>query len=510
MNISDLIAQAAWRGTLVLAAGFATAWWMGRASAAVRHYLWVTVFGALLVLPAAFTAGPKWALAPAADVTVLTVRPQGAATSGAAAPASRQNPIPWIYGLGVLAVAFRFAAGAVRTRRMLAGGRVLERADLPKGLRVIESDRAPVPMVWGILRPVVVLPVASRAWSADRLRTVLLHELIHIERRDLLAQMIGQAACCLYWFHPLAWMAAREMRKERERACDDAVLGRGVAAAEYAGHLVDLVRGLTVGAPAMAEANDFEGRVRALLDRGRNRSPLTRTAALTVAALACVLILPIGSITSHAQDRGALAGIVMDPSGSRVPGTVVLAKNLDGSNQETATADAAGEYGFRAIPPGRYEVSFKSPGFKLAKLEMLVTAGTAARADAHLAIGEVSEVVTVVGSGKQLPPAAVTSAAPGRIPVGGNVQPLRLIRQPRPFYPPELQQQGVAGKVMIRAIVGKDGSVLNPQVINTDVHPGLARAALDAVREWRYDPSRLNGVAVETLTSIDINFELQQ
>src|SRR5262249_6087219 len=138
------------------------------------------------------------------------------------------------------------------------------------------------------------------------------------------------------------------------------------------------------------------------------------------------------------------------------------------------------------------------------------TAGTAARADAHLELGETSEAVTVVGNGKRVPPTAVTSAAPRRIPVGGNVQPLRLITQQRPVFPPELQQQGVTGKVMIKAIVGKDGSVLNPGVINTDVHPGLAQAALDAVRLWRYDPARLNGVAVETLTSIDINFELEQ
>ena len=217
MNVSDVLAQAAWRSTLVLAAGFAAAWWLARASAAVRHYLWVTVLAALLALSAAIVMGPKWQLPPGAQVTILTVRPHTGAASNAPAGAPRPNPIPWIYAAGVLAVTFRFVAGAVRTHRMLSGSRTLERADLPGGIRVVESDRAPVPMVWGIARPVIVLPAASRAWPAERLRTVVLHELIHVERRDLLAQAIGQAACCLYWFHPLAWMAARNEEGTRTR-----------------------------------------------------------------------------------------------------------------------------------------------------------------------------------------------------------------------------------------------------------------------------------------------------
>ena len=124
--------------------------------------------------------------------------------------------------------------------------------------------------MWGVLRPVVVLPASARQWTAPRLRTVLLHELVHVERRDLVAQFLGQAVCCLYWIHPLAWLAARQLRKEREQACDDAVLARGVPAPEYAGLLLDLVRGRPLRrwkqAPAMAEGSGLELRVRAMLD----------------------------------------------------------------------------------------------------------------------------------------------------------------------------------------------------------------------------------------------------
>jgi TonB family protein len=383
---------------------------------------------------------------------------------------------------------------------------------VPRRVRVVESPDAPVPLVWGILRPVIALPAASRHWSAGRLRTVLLHELIHVQRRDLLAQIVAQAACCLYWFHPLAWIAAREQRRDRERACDDAVLGRGIGAAEYAGHLVDLVRGLTVEAPAMAEASDFEGRVRALLDRGRNRAPLGRGLAIAGAIAAVALILPVASMTSFAQSgRGALAGIVTDPSGARVPGVAVVITNVDGSNAETVVADATGEFGFRSIPPGRYRLEAKIRGFKVARSEVEVTAGNAVLAPVRLELGEQSETLSVKGTRTgPVPAAAPRAGTPQRIPIGGNVQVSKLLRQPRPIYPEDLQRQGITGTVMIKAVVGKDGRLINPKVINTDVHPMLAQAALDAVSQWLYQPSRLNGQPVETVTSIEIGFNLDQ
>jgi hypothetical protein len=83
-------------------------------------------------------------------------------------------------------------------------------------------------MTWGTLRPGVLLPEAAGGWPAARLHAVVLHELVHVQRHDLVAQVAAQAACCLYWFHPMVWPAVRQLRKERETACDDAVLSGGV------------------------------------------------------------------------------------------------------------------------------------------------------------------------------------------------------------------------------------------------------------------------------------------
>ena len=100
-------------------------------------------------------------------------------------------------------------------------------------------------------------------------------------------------------------------------------------------------------------------------------------------------------------------------------------------------------------------------------------------------------------------------ATPQRIPIGGNVQPSKIVTKVNPEYPADLKQQGVTGSVIIRAIISKTGDILNAQVINT-VHPGLAQAALDAVKQWRYQPTLLNGHPVEVITTVTIGFELEQ
>ena len=69
---------------------------------------------------------------------------------------------------------------------------------------------------------------------------------------------------------------------------------------------------------------------------------------------------------------------------------------------------------------------------------------------------------------------------------------------------------GISGTVMMRAVISKYGEPLNVEVINTDVHPGLAKAALESVRRWRYQPTLLNGQPVEVITTVDVNFELAQ
>ena len=95
---------------------------------------------------------------------------------------------------------------------------------------------------------------------------------------------------------------------------------------------------------------------------------------------------------------------------------------------------------------------------------------------------------------------------PNRIRVGGNVQQAKLLAHVVPVYPPEAKAQGIEGPVRLQAILDKDGKVANLVVLSGD--PMLATAALDAVRQWQYSTTLLNGDPVEVVTQIDVNFTL--
>jgi beta-lactamase regulating signal transducer with metallopeptidase domain len=90
------------------------------------------------------------------------------------------------------------------------------------------------PLTLGVFQPVVLIPADARDWNLERRRVVILHELAHIRRYDVLTQICAQVVCAMYWYHPLVWIAARRMRFERETACDDLVLTAGVRASTYA------------------------------------------------------------------------------------------------------------------------------------------------------------------------------------------------------------------------------------------------------------------------------------
>ena len=104
------------------------------------------------------------------------------------------------------------------------------------------------------------------------------------------------------------------------------------------------------------------------------------------------------------------------------------------------------------------------------------------------------------------PPVPEKKTAPRRIRVGGNVAKARLIRQVRPAYPPLARQARIQGTVKLSAVIGKDGSIKNLDVQSG--HPLLVPAALDAVKQWHYKPTLVNGEAVDVLTNIDVNFTL--
>ena len=172
--------------------------------------------------------------------------------------------------------------------------------DWKRPVSIRQSKAVTAPMVWGLFRPVILLPADTEEWEPERQRAVLLHESAHIQRQDWLMQTVAQITCAVYWFNPLVWFAARRLRTEAEGACDDYVLNAGYQSTDYAQHLLDIVRNIkkagtaTSTAVAMARSSKIERRLRTILVENRNRRPLTRI-AVAVGLLALIAFaVPVG------------------------------------------------------------------------------------------------------------------------------------------------------------------------------------------------------------------------
>jgi periplasmic protein TonB len=107
------------------------------------------------------------------------------------------------------------------------------------------------------------------------------------------------------------------------------------------------------------------------------------------------------------------------------------------------------------------------------------------------------------------PPTHVDKHQPPRpVPVGGDVQMAKVIRKVLPEYPPLARSARISGVVRLIGIIAKDGTIQNLQLVSG--HPLLARAAMDAVRQWVYKPTLLNGMPVEVIAPIEVRFSLGQ
>lgn len=206
--------------------------------------------------------------------------------------------LPWVVGTARtwrMAQASAALEGEEWQELSRAAGSELSVRRLP---RLRRSPEEVVPMVWGWMRPTILLPAGAEEWTRERRWLVLLHELAHVKRGDCLVQALAHLCCALYWCNPLAWLAAHRLRRERERACDDLVLAAGLKPSEYATHLVDLARSLrqpglaTVAAVPMARQAGLMPRIRDLLESGRSRRRVSRRGAvISLLALVALLIV---------------------------------------------------------------------------------------------------------------------------------------------------------------------------------------------------------------------------
>jgi hypothetical protein len=173
---------------------------------------------------------------------------------------------------------------------------------------VIAGGQEVSPLTWGAFRPILLLPAGAENWQEGRLRAVLLHELAHIARNDWASQLLAECVCICYWFHPLVWLAARQLRHENELACDDMVLSCGLCASDYAAHLLDIVRMRKASCPmpsaatSMAQTPLLEARLRALLDDRRSRRAPSPGIMAACVVLMSLLVAPLATARVVAKE----------------------------------------------------------------------------------------------------------------------------------------------------------------------------------------------------------------
>ncbi len=313
------LAPALWlvaRGSVLLVLAAVAALALRRASAATRHMAWALALSGMLALPALTLAAPRWEL-PWVRVVALDAPALLAATG---LPGEADAGMPWgtivlaVWAMGAALTLGRYAVAVVTVRviarrahpvtdgpwmaRVRAAG---DELGMREPVRLLQADGAAMPMTWGILRPVVLVPAEADGWTAERARVVLLHELAHVARRDCLWQTVARLACAAYWFHPGVWWAARQMHVEREQACDDQVLAAGTRASDYAGHLLEVARAFrtrpltAAAAVAMARRSQLEGRVVAVLDAARARGRVPGRVAVLAGGVAAVALFPLAA-----------------------------------------------------------------------------------------------------------------------------------------------------------------------------------------------------------------------
>jgi TonB family protein len=340
----------------------------------------------------------------------------------------------------------------------------------------------------------------------------LCHELAHIRRHDWFVQISAEALRTVLWFNPLMWMTCTRLRRESEQACDDSVLEKGVSAREYAAHLLELARmcrrpgSSWLSAMPMARPSTLERRIADMLNPRLNRKALSLRAIVTTAAVFLAVTLPISAFRAGQSGPAPLAGSVYDTSGAVLPGVELTLEDAQ-QNKSTATTDATGRFQFPGVAPGSYILAASLAGFRPLRHEFELQNTRDWDRAITLQVGDLRETIHVRES-RVAPRQPSQPQGAKAIRVGGNIRVPRKELDVRPIYPVSMREAGRQGVVPLEALIGVDGTVTYVRVLSAQVHPDFAIAAVDAVRQWRFSPTLLNGVPVEVVMTVSVTFDL--
>ena len=229
----------------------AALWVAARRNPASDPRITVAVLFLLLVLPL-LNFAPKFAVAIAS--------PQSEAILPAASTTSWALPALWLLGCLIFSLRSlrdflamrRWRQEAVPAMTTPVFAETLAQLGITRSVDLHLHPQLKSPVVAGLLRPTIYLPESSREWSSATLRMALLHELGHIQRRDLWMALLAQITCILHWFNPAVWWMRRTFLTQCEYACDAHLLKSGTDPKTYALALCDVAQ--TASTPGLSLA----------------------------------------------------------------------------------------------------------------------------------------------------------------------------------------------------------------------------------------------------------------
>lgn len=347
------LANHLWQATLFALIAAAASVLLRRGPARARTFVWV-VASAKFALPLALFGylGSLAGLDTVTSETVVQTAGAGGAPSvvwtivepiGGAAASSAAAPTAgfwylvltavWLVGASA-AFGFWFArrrwleqtiavgrdVGEGREADALASAR--ERLGVTKEIALVVSRAVHEPGVCRVVSPVVVLPEGmADQLGDDELEAVMMHEVAHVARRDNLVSNLQMALCCVFWFHPVVWLIDRKLLAERERACDEAVIGAGGRARAYATGLLKVFRFAIGWQPAgvsCATGSHLGRRIEQIMNSSDRISTTWHRAVLAAVVLSMVGVSAGAAALGQSDKREVRRDVLLqrEPGGS--------------------------------------------------------------------------------------------------------------------------------------------------------------------------------------------------
>ncbi len=529
------------RSAVLLIAGAVLRWFSKAHSAAFRHRLVLWIFTLLALLPLLSVLFPEIRIPLWRPAHIQTALVSVQEVSSQVIHTRNRHAVNWpavIWLLGALIALTPILAGAITAHRIAHRATPLNTPALADSLwklsprltdkaKVFLSGELRVPLTCGLVHPRILLPATAVSWTCSRLQSVLAHELAHVRRRDVAAQLAVHVIAALWWFQPLVWIFRRILRAESEFACDAEAIGLGFRRSEYAMELLAVAKaaGTAVRTPSltisMVRCSGLEERVRAILNppsplRGRVRTYILAMALASMAVVASAVDLAPNQnfrqqggstmkrrvlaalLTSAGLSASTISGTVSDPSGAALPDVHVLISNPDTGMKHEAVTGAGGGFTFDGDAAGQYILRLDKPGFVSIFREFDLKADSKIDRDFTM-VNEGGPQVADKDNASQGESKAVR--------VRGEVAQSNLTTKVQPIYPAEAKAARVQGTVEIEATISKDGVPVELRVISSP-SDDLSQSALEAVRQWRYRPTLLNGNPIEIVTDIVVNYTL--